>query len=36
MDLIIEMLLELVDRRVAWIIAGIAVVVGLFVIWKWA
>ena len=36
MELIIEMLLELVDRRVAWIIAAVAVVVGLFVIWKWA
>lgn len=36
MDLIIEMLLELVDKRVACIIAAVAVVIGLFVIWKWA
>lgn len=36
MDLIIEMLMELVGKRVAWIIAAVAVVVGAFVLWKWA
>ena len=36
MELIIEMMMELVGKRVAWIIAAVAVVVGVFVVWKWA